>query len=86
MRTWQVLAALAIVVLLAIPVLADLPCQPAPVSPLPLTVGAFLEQILGSLLQSGIAVLFVAALAVVGVPWLMAGLAMGLVQIARRRY
>jgi hypothetical protein len=76
---------LGLVVLLAIPVLADLPCQPASVSPAPLTVGAFLDQLLGSLIQNGIAVLFVAAVAVVGLPWMMAGLAMALVQLPRRK-
>jgi len=74
---------LGLVVLVAIPALADLPCQPVP--PVPLTVGAFLDQLLGSLLQNGIAVLFVAALAVVGLPWMMAGLAMALVQLPRRK-
>jgi hypothetical protein len=48
-------------------------------------VGAFLDQLLGSLLQNGIAVLFVAALAVVGLPWMMAGLAMALVELPRRK-
>lgn len=85
MRTRQVLVGLAIVVLVAIPVLADLPCQPTSVPPVPLTVGAFLDQVLASLLQSGIAVLFVAALAVVGLPWMMAGLAMALMQLPRRK-
>ena len=73
------------VVLLAIPALADLPCQPASVPLAPLTVGAFLDQLLGSLLQNGVAVLFVAALAVSGLPWMMAGLAMALVQLPRRK-
>jgi hypothetical protein len=48
-------------------------------------VGAFLNEVLASLIQSGIAVLFVAALAVVGLPWMMAGLAMALVQLPRRK-
>jgi len=76
---------IGLVVLLAIPALADLPCQPAFVPPVPLTVGAFLDQLLRSLLQNGIAVLFVAAVAVVGLPWMMAGLAMALVSIPRRK-
>jgi hypothetical protein len=80
-----VLVGIGFVVLLAIPALADLPCQPASLPPVPLTVGAFLDQLLGSVLQNGIAVLFVAALAVVGLPWMMAGLAMALVQLPRRK-
>jgi hypothetical protein len=71
------------VVLVAIPALADLPCQPA-TAPVPLTVGMFLDQLLGSVVQNGISVLFASALAVVGLPWMMAGLAMGLVQLAKR--
>lgn len=85
MRAANILVGLGIVVLLAIPALADLPCQPAVVPPVPLTVGAFLDQLLGSLLQNGITVLFVAALAVVGLPWMMAGLAMALVELPRRK-
>ncbi|HLE70060.1 MAG TPA: hypothetical protein VJH87_10285 [Vicinamibacteria bacterium] len=85
MRAANVLVGLGIVVLLAIPALADLPCQPAAVPPVPLTVGAFLDQLLGSLLQNGITVLFVTALAVVGLPWMMAGLAMALVELPRRK-
>jgi hypothetical protein len=84
-RTRDVFFGLAIVVLLAIPALADLPCQPVSVPPVPLTVGAFLNEVLASLIQSGVAVLFVAALAVVGLPWMMAGLAMALVQLPRRK-
>ncbi|MGH9388172.1 MAG: hypothetical protein ACRD1Z_01045 [Vicinamibacteria bacterium] len=83
MTSRKVLVAIGLVVLLAIPALADLPCQPASVPPVPLTVGAFLDQLLGSLLQSGIAVLFVVALAVVGLPWMMAGLAMVLLELPR---
>ena len=85
MTSREVLVGVGFVVLLAIPALADLPCQPASVPLAPLTVGAFLDQLLGSLLQNGIAVLFVAALAVVGLPWMMAGLAMALVSISRRK-
>ncbi len=85
MTSREVLAGIGFVVLLAIPAFADLPCQPAAVPPVPLTVGAFLDQLLGSLLQNGIAVLFVAALAVSGLPWMMAGVAMALVSIPRRK-
>jgi hypothetical protein len=45
----------------------------------------FLDQVLGSLIQNGVAVLFVASVAVVGLPWMMAGLAMALVQLPRRK-
>jgi len=79
----EVVAGLGLIVLLAIPALADLPCQPA--SPVPLTVGMFLDQVLGSLLQDGVSVLFVASVGVVGLPWIMAGLAVALVQISRRK-
>lgn len=75
---------LAVIALLSIPALADFPCQPA-VAPVPLTVGAFLDELLGSLLQNGVAILFLGSLAVVGLPWLMAGAAMGLLQLARRK-
>jgi hypothetical protein len=81
-RSREVLVGVGFVVLLSIPALADLPCQPASV---PLTVGAFLDQLAGSLLQNGIAWLFAAALAVVGLPWMIAGLAVALVQLPRRR-
>jgi hypothetical protein len=81
----EVLVGIGFVVLLAIPALADLPCEPAAVPPVALTVGAFLDQLLGSLLQNGIAVLFVTALGVVTLPWMMAGLAMALVQLPRRK-
>jgi hypothetical protein len=81
----KILVGLGVMALLAIPVFADLPCQPASVPPVPLTVGMFLDQVLGSLIQSGIAVLFVASVAVVGLPWMMAGLAMALVQLPRRK-
>lgn len=75
----------AVIALLSIPALADLPCQPASLPPPALTVGALLDELLGSLLQSGVAVLFVGSLAVVGLPWLMAGIAVGLLQLARRK-
>lgn len=74
----------AVIALLSIPALADLPCQ-QPVAPVPLTVGAFLDELVGSLLQNGVAVLFMGSLAVVGLPWLMAGAAVGLLQLARRK-
>ncbi len=85
MTSREVLAGLGLIVLLAIPALADLPCQPASVPPVPLTVGMFLDQLLGSLIQNGIAVLFAASVAVVGLPWMMAGLAMALLQLRRRK-
>jgi hypothetical protein len=75
----------ALLLVLSIPALADLPCQPASFPPPPLTVGAFLDDLVGSLLQSGVAVLFIGSLAVVGLPWLMAGVAVGLLQLARRK-
>ena len=81
----EALAGLGLVVLLSIPALADLPCQPASVPPVPLTVGMFLDQVLGSLIQNGVAVLFIASVAVVGLPWMMAGLAMALFQLPRRK-
>jgi hypothetical protein len=81
----ELLAGLGSIVLVAVPALADLPCQPASPPPVPLTVGMFLDQVLGSLMQSGISVLFVASVAVVGLPWMMAGLAMALVQVTRRK-
>ncbi len=85
MNSREVLVGMGLVVLSAIPALADLPCQPAYVPLVPLTVGAFLDQLLGTLLQNGVAVLFVAALAVVVLPWMMAGLAMALAQLPRRK-
>jgi hypothetical protein len=83
MRGREILAGAALVAFLAIPAVADLPCQPAPLPPL--TVGAFLDDVLGSLFQNGIAVLFVGSLVVVTLPWMMAGLAVGLLQLARRK-
>jgi hypothetical protein len=84
-RTGELLIGLGLVLLLAIPAFADLPCRPELVPPVPLTVGAFLDDLVGSLVQNGVAILFVVALAVVGLPWMMAGLAMALLQIPRRR-
>jgi hypothetical protein len=80
----EFLTVLGIVALFAIPALADLPCTPG-VPPVPLTLGGFLDDVLSGMLQQGIWVLFGGALAVAGLPWLMAGLAMALVQIARRK-
>ena len=85
MRGREILGGVALVAFLAIPALADLPCQPAPLPPAPLTVGAFLDDVLGSVLQNGIVLLFVGSLLVVGLPWMMAGLAVGLLQLAKRR-
>jgi hypothetical protein len=45
----------------------------------------FLDQLLGSLIQNGVSVLFIASVAVVGLPWMMAGLVMTLVQLPRRK-
>jgi hypothetical protein len=84
-RAREILAGAMLLAFLAIPAVADLPCQPTPIPPAPLTVGAFLDDVLGSLLQNGIAVLFVGSLVVVGLPWMMAGIAMGLLQLARRK-
>jgi hypothetical protein len=77
--------ALVALLLLAIPALADLPCQPGQLPPAPLTVGAFLDDVLGSVLENGVALLFVGSLLVVGLPWMMAGLAVGLLQLAKRK-
>jgi hypothetical protein len=85
MRAREFFTALGIVALLAIPALADLPCTPRVAPAVPLTLGGFLDEVLGGMLQQGIWVLFGGALAVAGLPWLMAGLAMALVQIARRK-
>lgn len=82
MSTRQLLAVLGFVTIAAIPALADLPCPPA-TSP-PMTVAMFLDDLLDSLIQNGISILFLGALAAVGVPWMMAGLAMALVQLARK--
>jgi hypothetical protein len=84
-RALRILGGLAVVAFLAIPALADLPCQPAPLPPAPLTVGAFLDDVFGSVLQNGIALLFVGSLLVVALPWMVAGVAVGLLQLARRR-
>jgi hypothetical protein len=48
-------------------------------------VGAFLDDVLGSVLENGVALLFVGSLLVVGLPWMMAGLAVGLLQLAKRK-
>ncbi len=85
MRRREVLAGLALVALLSIPALADMPCQPTSLPPVPLTVGAFLDEVVGSVFQNGIAVLFIGSLVVVGLPWMMAGLAVGLLQLAKRK-
>jgi hypothetical protein len=85
LRTGELLIGLGLVLLLTMPVFADLPCAPELVQPVPLTVGAFLDDLLGSLIQNGVAILFVAALAVVGLPWMMAGLAVALLQLPRRK-
>jgi hypothetical protein len=84
-RGREILAGFVLVAFLAIPAVADLPCPPTPLPPAPLTVGAFLDDVFGSLLQNGIAVLFVGSLVVVTLPWMMAGLAVGLLQLARRK-
>lgn len=84
-RTRGILIGLGLVLLLTIPAFADLPCRPELVPPVPLTVGAFLDDLLGSLIQNGVAILFVAALAVVGLPWMMAGLAVAIMQLAKRK-
>jgi hypothetical protein len=84
-RGRDVLAGVAVLALISIPALADLPCQPVSLPPAPLTVGAFLDEILGSVLSNGVALLFVGSLVVVGLPWMMAGLAVGLLQLARRK-
>jgi hypothetical protein len=84
-RTRDAFLGLLIVALLAIPALADLPCQPASAPPVTLTIGAILDQVFTSFVQNGISILFVAALAVVGLPWMMAGLAMALLQLPRRK-
>ena len=80
----ELMTALGILAVLAIPALADLPCQPPSVPPV-LTVSAFLDQLVGSLLQHGVSILFAGALLVVGLPWMMAGLAIALFQLARRK-
>ena len=85
-RTRELLIGLGLVLLLTIPAFADLPCQPELVPPVPLTVGAFLDDLLGSLIQNGVAILFVAALTVVGLPWMMAGLAVAVMQLAKRKF
>jgi hypothetical protein len=76
------LAGLGIVGMLAGPALADIPCVPEPV--VPVTLDAVLDETLTTFVQNGVSLLFVSAFAVAGAPWLMAGLAVALLSLARR--
>ena len=76
---------LGVVMVLATSAFADLPCQPEVAPPLLLTVDAVLDDVAGTLIQNGVSVLFVGALAVVGLPWVMAGAVMALVHLVRKR-
>jgi hypothetical protein len=79
------LSVLGVLVVLTASALADLPCQPEVAPPVLLTVDAVLDDVAGTLIQNGVSVLFVGALAVVGLPWMMAGAVMALVQLVRRK-
>jgi hypothetical protein len=54
------------------------PCAPEPVAPLPLDAVAVVDLMAGPLVANGISLLFLSAVAVVGAPWVIAGLAVAL--------
>ncbi len=81
----RVLAVAFVLAALVMPASADIPCPLVPAPPVALTAAEFLEGVLGVLLQNGISLLFAGAFAVVGLPWMMAGLAMGLRELARKK-
>jgi hypothetical protein len=85
MRLRRFLATAFGLVAVAMPAVADLPCPLVPAPPVAITAAAFLEEVLGVLVQNGISLLFAGAVAVVGVPWMMAGLAMALLQLLHRK-
>lgn len=78
----RLLAGLGIVGILAGPALADIPCVPDSV--VPVTLDAVLDETLTTFVQNGASLLFVSAFAVAGAPWMMAGLAVALLSLARR--
>jgi hypothetical protein len=84
-RIREIVAAAFVLAAIAMPAVADLPCPQATSPPVAITAAAFLEGVLGVLVQNGISLLFAGALSVVGVPWMMAGLAMGLRELVRKK-
>ncbi|MGH9324470.1 MAG: hypothetical protein ACRD21_07035 [Vicinamibacteria bacterium] len=83
------LLAIAVGMALLAPALAlsdpFIPCEAPPIlAPTPLSAGAILDLVLGPMVEDGISILLLGALAVVGVPWILAGLAVALVHRAER--
>jgi hypothetical protein len=79
------LLALVAVIALAAPSSADVigPLCDAP-GPVPLSVGGLVDLVLSTLVGKGIAVLFMGAIAIVGLPWLIAASAVGLLHLPER--
>jgi hypothetical protein len=86
MRLWRVVLATVMVALPAI-ALADLArplCQPEGGQTIPLTAGVMMDLMLGPLLHHGVSLLFLGSLAMVGLPWTIAGVAMALAELPRK--
>lgn len=70
---------------LAAPSSADLigPLCDAP-GPTPLSVAGLVDLALSTLIEKGIALLFIGGMAIVGLPWLVAAFAVGLLHLPKR--
>lgn len=70
---------------LAAPSTADLVCPLCePPRPTPLSVAGVVDLVLSRLIEKGIAVLFIGAMAIVGFPWFVAASAVGLLHLPQR--
>jgi hypothetical protein len=78
---------LAAIVVLPVVAWADLVrplCEPERVQAIPLTAGMMVDRMLGPLLRHGVSLLLLGSLAMVGLPWTIAGLAMAAAELPRR--
>ena len=57
------------------------PCDPAPAAAAPLTTATVFELMLDTVVERGISLLFLGALAVVVAPWVVAGFAVALLAL-----
>jgi hypothetical protein len=59
-------------------------CQVERADAIPLSAGAMVDLMLGPLVHHGVSLVFLGSLAVVGLPWMIAGAAVLLAQFPRR--
>lgn len=59
-------------------------CEPERAETIPITAGVMVDLMLGPLLHHGVSLLLVGSLAMVGLPWTIAGVAVALAELPRR--